>query len=223
MIKNMSMNRKSTKSDKKRQNLKSSKSEKMQKHKKWQKPENRKTQKHENQKSEKVKKWSKFDPPLKMAKMSLKWPKSTLCVFRAAWLGAFSIPGGTTGPGFKAEIRPPLFSLFFDQFLAFYQFPFYAFSCFWWFWVLWKLIIFVEVTFFDHDLCNVIRPYGKWQLMVGKMSGSLHRRGDVKCVVVSPLIVLCFYLFEFFFLFQLSGRLHRRGDSSFILSFSPLF
>jgi len=42
-----------------------------------------------------------------MAKMSLKWPKSTLCEIRAAWSGVFSIPGGTTGPGFKAEIDPP--------------------------------------------------------------------------------------------------------------------
>jgi len=44
-------------------------------------------------------------PPLKKAKMSDKWPKSTLCEIRAAWSGTFSIPGGTTGPGFKAEIE----------------------------------------------------------------------------------------------------------------------
>jgi len=41
-----------------------------------------------------------------MVKMSDKWPKLTLCVFRAAWSGRFSVPGGTTGPVFKAEIDP---------------------------------------------------------------------------------------------------------------------
>jgi len=39
--------------------------------------------------------------------MSLKWPKSTLCEIRAAWSGVFWVPGGTTGPGFKAEKWTP--------------------------------------------------------------------------------------------------------------------
>jgi len=46
-------------------------------------------------------------PPPKNPKMSLKWPKLTLCEIRAAWSGVFSIPGGTTGPGFKAEKWTP--------------------------------------------------------------------------------------------------------------------
>jgi len=56
---------------------------------KTEKAENEKTQKLQNQKSEKVKKTSKNAPPLKKAKMSLKWPKSTLCEIRAAWSGVF--------------------------------------------------------------------------------------------------------------------------------------
>jgi len=61
-----------------------------------QKPE--KVTKHKIRKSEKVtklksskndKKSVKNRPPLKKAKMSDKWPKSTVCVFRAAWLGTF--------------------------------------------------------------------------------------------------------------------------------------
>ena len=94
-----------------------------------------------------------------MAKMSDKWPKSTLCEIRAAWSGVFSIPGGTTGPGFKAEIRPPLKWHFFDTFFAFSWFTFCAFSCFWHFCEVDKLIIFWEVTFFNIAYCNVIRPY----------------------------------------------------------------
>jgi len=84
---------------KKTEKVKKWQKQKMQKHKKWQKL-----------KHEKINKKSvKNRPPPKKGKMSLKWPKSTLCVFRAAWLGAFSIPGGTTGPGFKAENDPPCF------------------------------------------------------------------------------------------------------------------
>jgi len=74
-----------------------------------------------------VKKTPKIDPPLKKAKMSLKWPKTALCEIRAAWSGVFSIPGGTTGPGFKAEIRPPPFFTIFDHFLTFFTFWFCAF------------------------------------------------------------------------------------------------
>jgi len=36
-----------------------------------------------------VKKVSKIDTPPKMAKMSDKWAKSTLCEIRAAWSGVF--------------------------------------------------------------------------------------------------------------------------------------
>jgi len=62
---------------------------------------------------------TKNDPTPKMAKMSDKWSKSTLCEIRAAWSGVFSIPGGTTGPGFKAEIRPPYFCTFFTILVIF--------------------------------------------------------------------------------------------------------
>jgi len=83
-----------------------------------------------------IKKSVKNRPPLKKAKMSLKWPKSTLCVFRAAWSGTFSIPGGTTGPGFKAEIRPPpIFDHFWCFVIAF--FIIYAFFIFTFFTILW--------------------------------------------------------------------------------------
>jgi len=87
--------------------------------KKWQNQEKWKMQKWEKCKIRKVKKWQKWSkkwPPLKMAKMSLKWSKSTLCEIRAAWSGVFWVPGGTTGPGFKAGFRPPLFLMFFDTF-----------------------------------------------------------------------------------------------------------
>ena len=88
-----------TKNDQKSQNTKSDKIKKMQKHKKHENVENENHQKVTKSKSWKsdqksVKKW----PPLKKAKMSLKWPKSTLCEFRAAWSGTFWVPGGTTGP-----------------------------------------------------------------------------------------------------------------------------
>jgi len=90
---------------KKPENRKTGKSEKSEKQKKWQ---NQKSQKLEKWQNAKLKKWQKSvknRPPLKKAKMSDKWPKSTLCEIRAAWSGVFSIPGGTTGPGFKAEIE----------------------------------------------------------------------------------------------------------------------
>jgi len=98
-----------TKIDKNHKSSKSGKTGKSEKVKKWQKQENQ-----NHQKVTKLKWWKKCEksvknrPPPKKAKMSLKWPKSTLCVFRAAWSGTFWVPGGTTGPGFKAEIRPPV-------------------------------------------------------------------------------------------------------------------
>ena len=141
------------------QNKKSEKMQKIKNHQKWQKPENEKTQKQQNQKSENHEKVSKNDPPLKMAKMSDKWPKVTLCEIRAAWLGTFSIPGGTTGPGFKAEIRPPLFLHIFDQFLSFFTFSFCHFFTFYDFYILMKLPFLIKWPFFDHISCNVIRPY----------------------------------------------------------------
>jgi len=159
MIKIHHQRKKVTKIDKNQQNRKTPKSRKSTKHKKWQKQENVKTQKQENQKSEKHQKWSKNAPPLKMAKMSLKWPKTALCEIRAAWSGVFWVPGGTTGPGFKAEIRPPLFSLFFDTFSAFLTFVICAFSCFCWFQWSDKLFKLMGSDFLPHVLCNVIRPY----------------------------------------------------------------
>ena len=98
MIKNHPQQEKVTKSVKNQESEKVTKSEKA---KKWQNTKNDKMQKvkkWQNQNHEKHKKWSKIDPPLKKAKMSLKWSKSTLCEIRAAWSGVFSIPGGTTGP-----------------------------------------------------------------------------------------------------------------------------
>ena len=87
---------------------KSDKIEKIKKHQNWQNTKSVKVEKVTKLKSTKndqksVKKW----PPLKNPKMSLKWAKSTLCEIRAAWLGTFWVPGGTTGPGFKAEKWPP--------------------------------------------------------------------------------------------------------------------
>jgi len=130
----------------------------MQKVKKSTKPENAKHEKVIKLKSTKkhkksVKNWL----PPKMAKMSLKWHFLTVCVFRAAWLGAFSIPGGTTGPGFKAEIRPPLFSSLFHVL----QLTFSPFSLLWnWrfchFWCFIILCILMKVTFLR---LLVIRPY----------------------------------------------------------------
>jgi len=103
--------------------IKTQKVIKSRKQKKWQNTKSDKIKNHQNTKIRKVKKWQKMIknwPPLKKAKMSLKWHFLTLCEIRAAWLGTFWVPGGTTGPGFKAEIRPPLFSLFFDTFLLFF-------------------------------------------------------------------------------------------------------
>jgi len=136
-----------TKIDKKWQSSKSEKMTKIKKHEKWQKQKNVKTQNHQNAKSEKHEKWWKKWPPLKMAKMSLKWPKSTLCEIRAAWSGVFSIPGGTTGPGFKAGFRPPLKLMFFDTFYAFLNFMICAFWSFLCFIICVKLYILVKVTF----------------------------------------------------------------------------
>jgi len=149
---NQSPTRKMTKNDQKSQNRKSDKIKKMQKVKKSTKQKNGKSEKVIKFKSSKNdKKNDKNWPPLKKAKMSLKWPKSPLCVFRAAWLGTFSIPGGTTGPGFKAEIRPPLFFTFFDvfklAFSCFYHFAFYHFSSFLHFHVfcIWSILMFFVV------------------------------------------------------------------------------
>ena len=73
--------------------------------KKWQKQENAKTRKVKKVKNTKMRKWKvEKVKNLKNPKMSDKWHFLTVCVFRAAWLGAFSVPGGTTGPVFKAEI-----------------------------------------------------------------------------------------------------------------------
>jgi len=124
-----------TKIDQNSRNAKSDKIKKTEKVKKSTKQKNGKREKVIKLKStKKHKKSVKNWPPLKKAKMSLKWAKSTLCVFRAAWSGVFSIPGGTTGPGFKAEIRPPLFFTFFDIcklcFSHFMHFTFYAFCYF---------------------------------------------------------------------------------------------
>jgi len=112
--------------------------------------ENAKTQKSEKvikSKSSKksVKKW----PPLKNPKMSPNRAKSTLCEIRAAWSGVFSIPGGTTGPGFKAEndmrgVRRRIFTSFF----AFSLFHFITFSLFLIFW-FWHFFTFLHFLDFD--------------------------------------------------------------------------
>jgi len=177
-----------------------------------------------------------------MAKMSLKWPKTALCEIRAAWSGVFSIPGGTTGPGFKAEIRPPLFSLFFDHFFVILCFHIYAFCWFLHFWLSDKLCKSMWSPFFDHFLPITVRPYyiieGRiWYVwwfsphlvfvisgivFVLFMSGRLHRRGDNFSNSVLPSLnrfyLLCFSC-------RLSSRC--RGDSQgavlYVLSFSPLW
>jgi len=119
-----------------------------------------KSVKTQNQKSDKksVKKW----PTPKMPKMSLKWPKSTLCEIRAAWLGTFSIPGGTTGPDFKAEInmggvRRRIFDTFFCfQLLHFVDFCVFPFSWFCHFFTFSHFLTFDDFTFlmiFSQILC----------------------------------------------------------------------
>ena len=178
----------------------------MKKVKKWQKQKNRKTQKHENQKSEKHQKWSKNAPPLKKAKMSLKWPKTALCEIRAAWSGVFSIPGGTTGPGFKAEIRPPLFSLFFDTFYHFFTFSFWWFCQFWWFCKCDKLMKLIKCPFFDTSLCNVIRPYCNVMMSGRFIWGDSQERRMMMCGGFSPHLVCLFYCFLLFWFVNMSGR-----------------
>jgi len=64
---------------------------------KTQKQENQKSSKSEKCKIRKVKNVKNRENP-KNPKMSDKWHFLTLCVFRAAWSGRFSVPGGTTGP-----------------------------------------------------------------------------------------------------------------------------
>ena len=155
-----------------------------------------------------IKKSDKNWPPLKKAKMSLKWPKSPLCVFRAAWSGVFSIPGGTTGPGFKAEIRPPLFFTFFRVFkLAFSCFNTFSFCWFCHFLCFCEFHILIKFMFWGHF---GLRPY---YITKG--------RTDV-CVVVSPLTwcYICFGCFVFSFRV---GEFTQERRYNFILSFSPLW
>jgi len=145
-----------------------------------------------------------------MPKMSDKWAKSTLCDFRAAWSGVFSIPGGTTGPGFKAEIRPPLFSLFFDQNLMISVF------C-----ILWILIF---LTFLWSDIfhilwswpflwCSsygVIRPYCNGVTFVFTFGEITQGSLRVMCGG-SPLISQSpFLLFLFLFVFVCRGDSQER-------------
>jgi len=79
-----------TKNDQKSRNTKNSKIEKMQKPEKVTKCKITKTEKVTKLKSTKNDKKSvKNRPPPKKGKMSLKWPKSTLCEIRAAWSGTF--------------------------------------------------------------------------------------------------------------------------------------
>jgi len=215
---------------------------KTQKTEKVTKSENAKTPKSENQKSEKVKKTPKNDPPLKMAKMSLKWPKSTLCEIRAAWSGVFSIPGGTTGPGFKAEIRPPLFLHIFDHFYHFSCFIICAFWCFLSFHKCCKLIKCWELLFFNCCYCNVIRPYciiGERMMILCGGSPLIFKpvntnnpksnsrcRGDTQGRLFlysrSPLSDYSCGLFLLLVLFKMSGRFTGRR-CYIVLSFSPLW
>jgi len=91
---------KTTKIDQKSSKSKNRKKWKMQKVRKSTKSKKWKSQKTQKLKSEKWKKWQIWKTP-KMPKMSLKWAKSTLCDFRAAWSGVFRVlgfPGGTTPP-----------------------------------------------------------------------------------------------------------------------------
>jgi len=129
---------------KKSKNDENAKSSKLRKCKKW------KSDKSENTKSDKksVKKWGGS----KKAKMSLKWPKSTLCEIRAAWSGRFSIPGGTTGPGFKAEnrmggVRRRILITFF----CFSLFHFHHFVTFWHFTFSWFCHFLCFYHFCDFD------------------------------------------------------------------------
>jgi len=103
-LKNTKNHSKTWKTQKSTKSEKVLKIRKTEKQKKWQNVKSEKVKKWQNWNHQKMtKKVSKIDPPLKKAKMSLKWPKLTLCEIRAAWSGVFWVPGGTTGPGFKAE------------------------------------------------------------------------------------------------------------------------
>ena len=88
-----------------------------------------------------VKKVWKSDPPLKKAKMSDKWAKSTLCEIRAAWSGVFWVPGGTTGPGFKAE-NDPLISLC-EKWHTFCIYHFYDL-------LILRILVIFDLCIFDH-------------------------------------------------------------------------
>jgi len=139
--------------------------------------------------------------------MSDKWAKSTVCVFRAAWLGTFWVPGGTTGPVFKAEIdmggsrRRNLTRVF--TFSPFSHFAFLTFLSF---------CIFYELTFFDQS--PVLWCY--W------LKALLHRTEyDVMCGG-SPLILVTRFIFVFLFvLFRWRGDSQERR-CNFYTPFSPL-
>jgi len=136
---------------------------KLTKSEKWKSDKNQKTRKCKIDKIRKVKKWQKWWkkwPPLKMAKMSDKWPKTALCEIRAAWSGVFWVPGGTTGPGFKAEIRPPLFLHFFDIKLCIFHFYDLCILMFLCFSEVDKLHILWKWSNFGAMHVMVIRPYG---------------------------------------------------------------
>ena len=140
-------------------------------------------------KSENDQKSVKNAHPPKNPKMSDKWPKSTLCEIRAAWSGVFWVPGGTTGPGFKAEIDPPILNGKKWHVFWFSCFVKVTFCTFWHFHDLSKLINFGEVVFFAMLLLH----YNKALLRVGEITQG---RPGV-CVVVSPLIV--FFSWTLFF------------------------
>ena len=142
-----------------------------------------------------MKKW----PPLKKAKMSLKWHFLTLCEIRAAWLGAFSIPGGTTGPGFKAEIRPPPFSSFFNIILInfmFYDLCILMFLHFSW---IDKFGEMLGIINFWSRLCNVIRPYcnvvERFVYMSGRFTGEEIGNLYIRSPLCCPECIVMFFSF----------------------------
>jgi len=143
---------------------------------------------------------SKNDTPPKMPKMSDNWPKSTLCEIRAAWSGVFSIPGGTTGPGFKAEndmggVRRRILITFlcfhFFSFIILSLFVFFDFHVF----VTFSLfLVFLILLFFTFSwfLINFCCWHHFWSIFVSNLSACfmthfISRKGALP---LSPLLVV---------------------------------
>jgi len=85
----------------------------------------------------------------------------------------FRFQGVPRDPVLRPKLDPPFFSLFLTHFSPFFCFMICAFCHFCCFYKCDKLINLVKVAFFNHDPCNVIRPYGKCDAMtLIKYSGS---------------------------------------------------